>query len=202
MDTMRCVDQNVRFWEGDNLIPHSVNSDSVGLYSISTKNMEIPFVKINDSNIINKLDTCLIEASRCDYLQFPDSSGYFVELFVFEETDDSLKLGMSIKPISNYYMAEHLASWRNDIVYDWYGHNDKDVQGCFFMNDILCVVTSFGGMNYEKASCLFSDTDTKLRLVLLSPKIMKVTRGNQPEYSYYFNACDTINNQINKKIVD
>ncbi len=182
MDTSRCVNKDTQFREEDRL---NHDSDSC----IFEKNIDIPVVTVNDDNIIHLIDSCLNDSYKCDYLLFPDSSGFFVELLIFDKTEDSLTLGLSITPISNYYMADILADWRNEVVYEWYGRNFKDVQGCFLYKGIVCVVTSFGSVDYDRASCLFSGTHSTIRIALFSPIVKKITQGVRPNYYYYFNEC-------------
>ena len=191
MDTTRCVENTAGFLEGDKKKSLSGNSDSAGSYCVFKRNINLPIVTVNDDNIIQLLDTCIFNAIKDDHLQFPDSSGFFVELLLFEKNDDSLSFGVQATPISNYYMAEILSSWRNDVIYEWYGNEEKELQGCFFLNDILCVVTNYAWFNYERASCLFSITHSTLRLSLFSPIITIVSGKRRDWYKCecYFIDC-------------
>ena len=185
MDTLRCVDNDIRLVEGNKLISNSDNLDSAWLYCTLNTHIDIPIVTINDNNLIHILDSCLFEASKWNYLQFPDSSGFFVELLIFDKTDDSLKLGLSINPISNYYMTETLLSFRNEAYNEWYGYNEKNIQGCFFLDNILFVIISFGWVDYDRASCLFPQTSSTIRLSLYSP-IRSLLRHDIWFKEYYF----------------
>jgi len=194
MDTLRCVDNNARFREGDRLMTHSDNTDSLDYYwkhCIFKKDIYLPILKVIDENLLIKLDSCLIDASICDHLRFPDSSGYFIELYVYDKSYDTSSLSISITPFSNYYMAQRLLCDMNEVLFEWFGYNDKDLQGCFYLDDILCIVTSSGKLNYRKASCLFSLTQSTLQLALYSPiiSIVKASHATRPEYYYYFKEC-------------
>lgn len=188
MDTLQCVDKDSRFWEGDELNIHAGNPDSSGLYCVFSKDIDVPFVTVTDDSIIRLLDSCLIHATKNDYLQFPDSSGYFIELHIFEPKEDSLRLGVVATPHPNYYMAEILSGFRNDLYYEWYGYREKDLQGCFFVNNILCVISSPGWMDYKKASWLFPQTESTITLKLFSP-IICLVKDDPPQrgFYYYFN---------------
>lgn len=179
MDTSHCVDRDARFWEGCHLKRLAGNPDSAGLYCKFKENLDLPIVTVNDEKINRILDDCMLNASKSNDLQFPDSSGYFVELFVYDEANDSLQ--MAIKPFTNYCMSEMLLPSANDACCEWYGYNAKEVQACFFRNDILCVVTSLGRLDYEKVSCLFSSTSYTLRIVLFEPIIFLM---KNPGYDY------------------
>lgn len=191
MDTLRCIDNDSRFWEGDKLISDSGNPDSATLYCTFKKNIDIPIVTVNDYNLVRILDTCLYEVSKYDYLHFPDSSGYFVEIRVFDRQGDSSKFGLSINPIPNYYMADILSSFRDDAYNEWFGYNEKNVQGCFFLKNILYVITSYGWVDYNRASCLFSQTESTIKLSLYSPIRRIVTNERWNNYSYFFHNCKT-----------
>lgn len=194
MDTVRCVNNDVRFWEGNELMPYSGNPDSAGLYCIFKKAIDIPIVTVNNESIIYLIDSCLIDAVRSNYLQFPDSSGYFIELLFSEKKGDSLVSVMSITPVSNYYMAEILSSDRNEMLYEWYSCNEKNLQGVFFLNNILCVITSYGCFDYERVSCLFSQTQSTIKLALFSP-IRMIVSNNIWSHSYHhiYNCAPIIN---------
>lgn len=194
-DTLLCVDEKVSPKKDDEHKPYSGSSDSIRYYYSHckfNKTIDLPIVTVTDENIINKIDSCLIDAYQSDYLLFPDSSGYFIELYIYEP-DDSLSLGMSITPFSNYYMAEILSDWRNDVVNEWFGRNYKDLHACFYKNGILCIVTSSGRINYKRASCLFPNTQSSIKLVLFSP-IIGIVNGShvtQLKYYYFFRECLT-----------
>ena len=191
MDTMQCVDKDARFWGGDSLNIHAGNPDSTGLYCVLADNIEVPLVTVNDDNIIHLLDSCLIDATKDIFLQFPDSSGYFVELEIINVVEDSLKLKIAITLHPNYYMAEILSRDLNEIVYELKGFKLWELHGCFFRNDILCVIVTRGGMDYKRASCLFSQTESTIMLAIYSPFIWLVT-DEYPvhgSYDYYFKDC-------------
>ena len=191
MDTLRCVDKDVRFWEGDKIIPYAGNPDSSTLYCISKGTIEIPIVRVNDDKITLLIDSCLINATKGSYLQFPDSSGYFVELHIFETKEDSLMMGIVATPYSNYYMADVLLSFRNDTFYEWYGYKEKDLHGCFFRNNILCVISSQGWLDYERIACFFSQTESKITLALFCPLVHAVHDHIQAGSYCYFRDCNT-----------
>jgi hypothetical protein len=180
------VNKDVRFWEGDKLKPHSGNPDSAGLYCTFKKHIDIPIVTVNDDSIIHLIDSCLIDAKRRKYLQFPDSFGYFVELVFYP---DSLMSILAITTISNYYMAEILSSDRNEVFQEWYGCNEKNIQGAFYLNNILCVIASYGLFDYGRASCLFSQTQSNIRIALFSPIKMIVLDDTLSSFDYYFPNC-------------
>ncbi len=192
-DTIWCVDKDVRAGEGDKTKSYVDNFEKPYLYCEFKKSIDIPIVTVNDDNIIQLIDSCIINASKDNHLQFPDSSGYYVELLIFDNTNDSLTLGVQATPICNYYMAKLLDIDLNDILYEWFGYNAKDVHGCFFMNDILCVVTSLGIFDNKRVSCFFSDTQATLSLMLFSPIILAVSndKGFNYQYYYYFNDCNS-----------
>lgn len=189
MDTTLCVDSDSRFGDGDKLISNAGNPDSSWMYCVFKKNIEIPIVTINDSNLIHLLDSILFEASKLNYLQFPDSSGYFVELRIFDKTGDTSKMGLSINPISNYYMAKILSGLFDDVLYEWCGYNEKNAQGCFFLDNILFVINSYGWVDYDKASCLFTKTDSTCRLSLYSPIITIIKKDIWFKEEYFFQVC-------------
>ena len=192
IDTTQCVDNDARFWKGDTLNEYAGSRDSIGLYFRFRENVDIPIVTVNDDNIVRIIYSCIIDASKTNDLHFPDSSGYFVELLIYQKRDDSLTLCLQATPYCNYYMADVLSDWRDDIVYEWFGRKTKNLQGCFFLNDILCVVASSGMVDYERASCLFTPTQSTIRLALFYPIIQKV-RGyyhSRPRSDYYFYGCN------------
>ena len=193
IDTTQCVDKDARFWKGDTLNKYAGSRDSIGLYFTFKEYDDVPIVTVNDENIIRLIDTCIINALKTNYLQFPDSSGYFVELLIFDKKDDSLTLGIKALPISNYYMGEVLTNWRrNDIMYEWYGRKSKYLRGCFFWNNILCVVDSWGYIDYERASCLFTPTHSTIRLALYYTLIYKLdTTSSWTKFNryYFFPNC-------------
>jgi len=192
MDTLRCVDKDVRFWDGDKLNPKAGNPDSIGLYCTTRIKIDVPVVTATDDNLNLWLDSCLVDASKSDYLQFPDSSGYFVELLLFDKKEDSSYLGISATPYSNYYMGMILPGWQDEVVYEFYGHPEKVLHGCFFINDILFVVTSYWGMDYGKAACLFPPSQSSLQLVLFTPVVIKITNSAQSSHEYFFIPCDAV----------
>ena len=194
MDTIQCVDKDVRFWEGNKLKPYAGNPDSSELYCTFKRNIDIPVVTINDDNIVHLIDSCIIDATKNNYLQFLDSSGYFVELHIFEVAEDSLMLGIAAAPYPNYYMAEILSGYRNDLFYEWFGYKEKELQGCFFMNNILCVISSQGWVDYKGASCLFSQTESTITLALFSPIRVIVPNNNWSKFYYYFSNCNSVLN--------
>lgn len=193
MDTARCVDYDARFWEGGKFNTYAGNPDSINLYCVLKKNLELPIVTINDDKIKSILDSCLTDAPKCNYLKFPDTSGYYVEILIGEKSNDSSMLDLSITPYSNYYMATSLG--KHEFFYEWFGYYEKNLRGCFFMNDILCVVISLCKMDYgEKASCLFSQTNSTLRLALFSPirPIVLQDPGYYPKFYSNINNCDYV----------
>jgi len=191
MDTIRCIDNDTRFWEGGKINPHSGNPDSSSLYCTAKETVTVPFVTVNDENIVRMVDSCQFDAAKNDYLLFPDSSGYFVELYLFERTDDALPLGLAIKPYSNYYMADILSGFRNDVFCEWYGHKEKELLGCFFQNNILCVITYQGWLDSNRVSCLFFQIESTLTLALFSPIVTEVSLATMPDYYYYyFHDCE------------
>lgn len=196
MDTARCVDNEVRFWEWRESHPHSGNSDSAYMYCTFKKYIDIPIVTVNDDNIIHLIDSCLIDAKRRKYLQFPGSFGCFVELVFYP---DSLMSILAITTISNYYMAEMLSSDRNEVFQEWYGCNEKNIQGAFYLNNILCVITSYGLFDYGRASCLFSQTQSSIRIALFSPIKMIVLDDTLSSFDYYFPNCDSESNSTDTK---
>ena len=189
MDTLRCAESDSRLGDGDNRISNSGNSDSSWLYCIFKKNIDIPIVTVNDVNLIHLLDSFLFEASKWNYLQFPDSSGYFVELCIYDIIGDTSKMGLSITPINNYYMAEILSGFRDDAYNEWFGYNEKNIQGCFFMNNILFVINSYGWVAYDRASCLFTKTDSTFRLSLYSPITTIRTNDIWFKEEFFFQVC-------------
>lgn len=188
MDTARCVDNEVRFWEWRESHPHSGKSDSAYMYCTFKKYIDIPIVTVNDDSIIHLIDSCLIDAKRRQYLQFPDSFGCFVELVFYP---DSLMNILAITTISNYYMAEILSSDRNEVFQEWYGCNEKNIQGAFYLNNILCVIASYGLFDYGRASCLFSQTQSNIKIALFSPIKMMVLGDTLSSFDYYFPNCDS-----------
>lgn len=188
MDTTRCIDNDTRFWEWGEINPNSGNPDSSGLYCTEKETVTVPFVTVNDDKIVRLIDSCQVDAAKSDCLLFPDTSGYFVELHFFENTDDTLSLGMVITPYSNYYMADILSSFRNDVFWKWYGHKEKELFGCFFQNNILCVITYQGWLDKDRFSRLFSTTESKIKLVLFSPIVVKVS--SQIQSKCYYWDCD------------
>lgn len=188
MDTAWCVDNKVRFWEWRESHPHSGNSDNAYMYCTFKKYIDIPIVTVNDDSIIHLIDSCLIDAKRRKYLQFPDSFGCFVELVFYP---DSLMSILAITTISNYYMAEILSSDRNGVFQEWYGCNEKNIQGAFYQNNILCVIASYGLFDYGRASCLFSQTQSNIRIALFSPIKMIVLDDTWSSFDYYFPNCDS-----------
>lgn len=188
MDTARCVDNEVQFWESRRSHPHSGSSDNAYMYCTFKKYIDIPIVTVNEDSIIHLIDSCLIDAKRRQYLQFPDSSGCFVELVFYP---DSLMNILAITTISNYYMAEILSSDRNEVFQEWYGCNEKNIQGAFYLNNILCVIASYGLFDYGRASCLFSQTQSNIRIALFSPIKMMVLDDTLSSFDYYFPNCDS-----------
>lgn len=189
MDTTRCVDRDIRFWKGDKTNTDSCGIDSSSLCCILKEKIEVPIVILNDEKVYHLLDSCLTDTALMNHTQFPDSSGYFVELFVFEMYD-SLKLGLKVRPYSNYYMADVLSNFRNDVYYEWYGYKAKELWGCFFLNNVLCVISSQGWVDKKRASCLFSLTESALMLALFSPIITKVSKHIQSTYYSCLLNCD------------
>ena len=188
MDTARCVDNEVQFWEWRRSHPHSGSSDNAYMYCTFKKYIDIPIVTVNEDSIIHLIDSCLIDAKRRQYLQFPDSFGCFVELVFYP---DSLMNILAITTISNYYMAEILSSDRNEVFQEWYGCNEKNIQGAFYLNNILCVIASYGLFDYGRASCLFSQTQSNIRIALFSPIKMMVLGDTLSSFDYYFPNCDS-----------
>ena len=188
MDTTWCVNNDAGTWEGSELKPHSGNPDSTGLYCIFKEYIDIPIVTVNDDSIIHLIDSCIIDAKRRKYLQFPGSFGYFVELVFYP---DSLMSILAITTISNYYMADVLSSDRNEVFQEWYGCNEKNIQGAFYLNNILCVIASYGLFDYGRASCLFSQTQSNIRIALLSPIKMIVLDDTLSSFGCYFPNCDS-----------
>lgn len=188
MDTARCVDNEVQFWERRESLPHSGNSDSAYMYCTFKEYIDIHIVTVNDDSIIHLIDSCIIDAKRRNYLQFPDSLGYFVELVFYP---DSLMSMLAITTISNYYMAEMLSSEQNEVFQEWYGCNEKNIQGAFYLNNILCVIASYGLFDYGRASCLFSQTQSSIRIALFSPIKMIVLDDTLSSLDYYFPDCDS-----------
>lgn len=188
MDTTRCVNNDVRFWEWRETHPHMGNFDSAYMYCILKKYIDIPIVTVNDDSIIHLIDSCIIDAKRRKYLQFPDSLGYFVELVFYP---DSLMSMLAITTVSNYYMAEMLSSEQNEVFQEWYGCNEKNIQGAFYLNNILCVIASYGLFDYGRASCLFSQTQSSIRIALFSPIKMIVLDDTLSSFDYYFPDCDS-----------
>lgn len=193
-DTIWCVDKDDRIREGDKTKFLLDNYEKPYLYCEFKKNIDIPIVTVNDDNIIHLIDSCINTALRSNDLQYPDSSGFFVELLIYDKRNDSLTLGIEATSYRNYIMANVLKIDLNDILNEWFGYNAKDVHGCFFRNDILCIVTSLGNTDYKRASCHFSDTQDSLRLVLFSPIIWAIPekQSDYYQYYYYFNECNSI----------
>ena len=189
MDTTRCVDWDARLGEDDRTVQYKSSTDAC----VFNGKIEIPIVTVNDDKIIRLIDSCLAEATKADYLRFPDSTGYFVELQIFEKKTDSSILGMTVTPYTNYYMAWVLINPWNDAYYEWYGYKEKDLHCCFFRNNILCVVSCQGWLDYERAACLFSQTDSKIRLEIFSPVETKVSILPHDSlcFRHYFYKCDT-----------
>ena len=197
MDTIRCVDNDPRFWDGDEIIPWAGNQDSIGLYCILKEEIDLPIVRVNDENIIHFIDSTLTYASKDGYLQFPDSSGYFVELLI---NDDSLMFDMSISPIPNYHMARILASDNDEMLLEWYGHKEKYLHGCFFLNDILYVVASYYRVNYKKVSCLFPQTQSTIILKLYAPIVTIVSNSKWATFHHHLYDCDSLKNSSNHNV--
>lgn len=191
IDTLRCVDNVAQLSERNKTQNHAGYPDSIKwMYFKFKENIDLPIVTVNNIEIIHLIDSCIIDAGKRNYLMFPDSSGYFVELLIFEKSDDSLSLDMSITPISNYYMGWSLAHERNDVLYEWYGHREKNLQGCFFLNNILCVIATYAGLDYKRASCLFSNTQSTIRLALFIPISLMVSLDNTwSKCEYQFENC-------------
>lgn len=191
MDTMRCVDKDIRFWDGDILKPYSGDKDSTSLYCVLREKIEVPIVIFNNDNINHLLDSCFFDTTMRVSLQYPDSSGYFIELYIFENQEDTSMLGLAIRPCSNYYMAELLSDFfRNDVYYEWYGYKAKELLGCFYWNNILCVISSQGWIDSKRVCCLFSHTKSTITLALFSPIVFRVSKYTPPTYYYYFHNCD------------
>ena len=112
-----------------------------------------------------------------------------MELRIFDKTGDSLKLGLSINPIHNYYMAEILSGFRDNAYDEWFGHNEKNLQGCFFLKNILFVIISYGWVEYDRASCLFPKTDSTIRISLYSPIRKIITTDIWFKEDYFFQEC-------------
>jgi len=192
MDTLRCVENVALFRERNKTQNHAGNTDSIRewMYCTFKKNIDLPIVTVNNVEIIHIIDSCIIDAGESNYLKFPDSSGYFVELLIFEKSDDSSMSEMTITPISNYYMGWSLAHERNDVLYEWYGYREKNLRGCFFLNDILCVIATYANVDYKRASCLFSNTQSTIRLALFIPISLMVSLDNTwSKCEYQFENC-------------
>lgn len=198
MDTIRCVDRDIRFWEDDKITSYSGNPDSTSLYCIFKEKIEIPIVTVNDDNIFQIIDSCLIDATESNYLQFPDTSGCFVNIYISKTKADHSRVCMSVTPFSNYYMAEVLLGYRENTFYDWYGYKERVLHGCFFRDDILCVITSSGRLNNNIASCLFLKTESKMTLMLFSPIVTAVTDQTESVF-YYYHDCNTETSGVGEK---
>lgn len=97
-DTTRCVKDRDE---------STLSKDSSGLYCEFFASVEMPILKVEDEQLINMIDSCVDAAMG--YLQYPDSSGYFVELNLFHN-DDSSVIEFVIRPYSNYYMGFQVVS--------------------------------------------------------------------------------------------
>lgn len=190
MDTLRCVDNNVQFWERFN----AGNIDSAGWYCTFKKYIDLPVLKVNDDFIFHLIDSSLNEVPEWDDLQFPDSSGYYIEISIYEKRDDSSMLVLSVSPSSNYYMSNFVINPHEEVVYEWFGIRLHNFEGCFYYNNILCIVESDGRLDYEnKASCLFANTQSSIRIELYSPVLQIVQEGSYvaPRFwDYFFHKCD------------
>lgn len=184
-DTTRCVKDRDE---------STLSKDSSGLYCEFFASVEMPILKVEDEQLINMIDSCVDAAMG--YLQYPDSSGYFVELNLFHN-DDSSVIEFVIRPYSNYYMGFQVVSEWDETFFEWYGHGYKDLQGGFFWNNILCVVASYHWVDFKRASCLFSPTQDVLKLKLYRPT--EILIDLDPERisvkgDYYFDECDSTQN--------
>lgn len=183
-DTNRCV---------MNRDENSLVKDSNGLYVKFFASVEIPILEVNDSRLVKMIDSC-VDAAK-GYLQYPDSSGYFVELILYERHDDSTALEFSIRPFSNYYMGYEILSDWDEAYYEWYGHGFKDLQGGFFLNNILCIVASAHWVDYERASFLFSPTQETIKLMMYRPTVTLIDPDQVRivvNGKYYFDECKSI----------
>lgn len=181
MDTNRCVKDRDE---------STLAKDSIGLYCEFWASVEMPILNVEDKQLINMIDSC-VDAAK-GYLQYPDSSGYFVELILFERYDDPNVIGFAVRPISNYYMGILIVDDLDAACYEWFGYGNKDLHGGFYWNNVLCVVASSFRVDFMRASCLFSPTQDTMKLKLYRPTRCFIDHDQERisvTGEYYFDEC-------------
>lgn len=188
MDTLLCVDKTVRPTDGDTLMTLSGKPVCNWRCCRLEETITLPVLEVLDSNMLPFIETCIAENSN-DALQFPDSSGFFVLLHLSDRFVDSSKSCMGVHPFSNYDMGSILAD--DKVIHEFIGHRSRELHGCFYLGDILCVVTSFHEEDFKMASCLFSNIDSEITLMLYSPIVAMVSLKNVLHGGdYYYTTCD------------
>lgn len=168
---------------------HQSNLGTDCRYCYLKKKLELSVLTLNDSRILQLVDSVLNEALKCRPLYSPEYYGFFVELELFHNDVDTSVVTIDIRVKSNYDMHWAFANWRDEILYEWYGHYEKNVLGCFFRNNILCVVTAQGGRDFESASCLYTYGQSSITLSIYAPVKPLVTRYRWPNADYLFPKC-------------
>lgn len=146
------------------------------------ESISLPIIEILDTSITQAIGSHISEALNAPHLMFPDTSGIFVVVsFSQNKQEDKTKLDAYITAYSNYYLYNASRSPWDDALYEWYGYSAYTNVGCFFYDDVLCIVRLCNpmGPNSSRIQCRYRETAEKMTLNIYK-KTFEII-----EYGYY-----------------
>lgn len=172
MDTANCLvieqDNRGTINEGTRYIL----SDTSRLYrQVFKLQLSLPIIEVLDSSIILYIDTLVNESIEDGNVWSPDTSGICIVIDFSYENEQSMKLYIST--IANYYLYGFLFPIGYEVLFEWFGRYNYTNVGCFFHNDILCIVRLHNVPITPQAQCYYTETVDSILINLFEDKVIK-----------------------------
>lgn len=151
------------------------------------KQLSLPIVEVLDSSILMSIDALIGETIEDGNVFFPDTSGFCIDLTFAYEDEGEMKVYIS--PYANYYIYDVLFSETDKILFEWYGRYSHTNVGCFFYNEILCIVRLYNVPIAPQAQCYYSETSDSVQLNVFRDKVTIYKESYDPQKRYTMPSC-------------
>lgn len=191
MDTTNClvIEEDNRVESNEESL--NILSDTSRLYrQIFKRDLSLPIVEIRDSSVFKYIDTLINESLKDGSVLFPDTSGVFVNLVFFRNDNDTQNMNLHVTPFANYYLYDVIFPLGYESFYKWYGYYEYSNVGCFFHNNILCIVRLFKTIGTSSMSCHYIETGETILLRIFREKVELFQGGIDISRIYNISSCD------------
>ena len=151
------------------------------------KQLSLPIVEVLDSSILMSIDALIGETIEDGNVFFPDTSGFCIDLTFAYEDEGEMKVYIS--PYANYYIYDVLFSETDKILFECYGRYSHTNAGCFFYNEILCIVRLYNVPIAPQAQCYYSETSDSVQLNVFRDKVTIYKESYDPQKRYTMPSC-------------